>query len=110
MKNDFNFFCFVHIHIHIQNGHLNLVEFLIEKKSANIHLKDYYGDTPFWIASEVCLFSFFLSNSLKRESYLRFVLNQNGHVDIVKFLFEKGAKVDLVAPGGKTLLWIVTYV
>ena len=35
---------------------------------------------------------FSMSNSLKHESHLRIVLNQNGHLEIVEFLFEKGAR------------------
>ena len=40
-----------------QNGHLNLVDFLIEK---NANVDAYYGDgkTPLSIASQVCLLSF----------------------------------------------------
>ena len=35
---------------------------------------------------------------------------QQGHVETVKFLFEKGAKVDRVGNFGKTLLWMTAQV
>ena len=39
--------------LHTQYGHLNLVELLIEK-GAYVH-QEYFGISPLWIASKVCL-------------------------------------------------------
>ena len=94
----------------MQNGHLNLVSFLIEK-NANIHHANCFGDTPLWIASHVCLVLLSIqSNYLKREAHLRIVFNQNGHLEIVEFLIENGAEVDQANKQNQTPLWVAVRV
>ena len=58
--------------MHLQNGHLNLVEFLIEK-GANVHHEDWHGIFPLGIASQVCLLFFLFLIYFKQEPQLRIV-------------------------------------
>ena len=44
----------------MQEGHLNVVKFLVEK-GANVHHEDNEGATPLWVASQV---RFFLTSKL----------------------------------------------
>ena len=37
----------LHVHVfHYRNGDLTVVQYLVEKCSADVNLKDFYGDTP----------------------------------------------------------------
>ena len=67
---------------------MDVVKCLIEKGGATVDLAATSGTTPLWIACEVCFFSLFF---LKKNA--TDLLNQNGHVEIVEFLFEKGANI-----------------
>ena len=54
---------------------------------------------------------FFGKKYTKNSLIISFVLCiQQGHVEIVKVLFDKGAKIDGVGYGGQTLLWMTAQV
>ena len=84
---------------------MNVVQFLLEK-GAEVDRADNEGRTPLWAASQVCFFfsSFFQLNSQP------WLMNQNGHLEIVELLFAKGANIDQVNRLGQTPLWIAVAV
>ena len=68
------------IHIASENGHLSIVEYLIEKQNIDKDIKGRYGKTPLHYA---CL---------------------NGHLPIVKYLISKGSNVEAIDSHKKTPL------
>ena len=76
----------------MQEGYLKVVKFLLEK-GARVDQADVEGATPLRKASQVCLFG---CSALVAYSIFCHILCylQKGHLKVVEFLFEKGAKVD----------------
>ena len=64
-----------------------MVKFLIVEENANVNRVHEDSNTPLWMASKV-RFYFSLMHCSNIYCF------QNGHLDVVRFLIEKGAKVD----------------
>ena len=90
--------------LYIQYGHLNLVEFLIEK-NANVNHTNEFGATPLLMASKV---RFFITLMLLYCGNI--CCFQNGHLDVVRFLIEKGANVDQTDKNDRTPLCVASLV
>ena len=82
---------------------MSVVEFLVEN-GATVDQVDNDGRSPLWIASQVC---FFLSLIFKTFIYIEY---QYGHLEIVEFLFKKGANIDQENKDNQTPLFIATSV
>eukprot|EP00736_Rhodelphis_marinus_P010433 Rmarinus@m.19872 len=70
------------VHAASQEGHLEIVQFLVNEKGANYEEPDQYGWTPVHIASE------------------------GGHSEVVQFLIEKGADFERTNKHGRTPLHV----
>ena len=90
----------------MQNGRLSLVKFLIVEKNTNVNRVHNDSKTPLWFASQV----WFFSSLLFQFNSQPWLMNQNGHFEIVELLLAKGASIDHVNHMGHTLLWIAVYV
>ena len=84
---------------------MDIVQFLLEK-GAKVDLADEKGRTPLWTATKV----YFFSSLLFQFNSQPWLMNQNGHFEIVELLLAKGANIDHVNDVGRTLLWIAAYV
>ena len=99
-------FCFSKINIlfDVQEGHLEIVEFLIAK-GANTKMKTNGERSALWIASKVCNGCVFVYVFLSCN-----ILFQNGHLKVVEFLVGNGAKVDRADERDQTPLSIASRV
>ena len=86
---------------------MKVVEFLFER-GAKIDQTDVDGKTPLWMASQVGLFVAQLLSHILSLNMLCCL--QEGHLKVVEFLLEKGAKVYRANKKGVTPLWIASCV
>ena len=84
---------------------MDIVQFLLEK-GAKVDLADEKGRTPLWTATKV----YFFSSLLFQFNSQPWLMNQNGHFEIVELLLAKGAEVDRADCRGSTPLWTASEV
>ena len=92
-----------HLHVAAQKGHLGIVKYL-HSQGANIKNKDNGLTTPLWLAAchgDLPLVEYLADNGASLDTPRAwlglFPLNgavAKGHVEVVKFLIERGADVD----------------
>ena len=102
------------LHAAAQNGHLAVVQYLLEH-GANKNKADYVSESPLYLAAKnghwavvQCL----LEQGADKDTVKNdgasplFVAAQNGHLAVVQYLLEQGADKDKANNDGATPLWI----
>ena len=110
------------IHFAASAGNLECLQYLYEKDNNQINRLNNLGHTPFIYAlskGQTSIIIYLLSKDIDLNfnivSYLGFqtfplhIVAQEGHVEVVKLLLEKGANIEAINNQGFTPLWIAAY-
>ena len=110
------------IHFAASAGNLECLQYLYEKDNNQINKLNNLGHTPFvyalskgqtsiiiYLLSKDIDLNFNIVSYLGSQTFPLHIVAQEGHVEVVKLLLEKGANIEAINNQGFTSLWIAAY-